>query len=630
MAEAIRSGSQQGEVELAAPPGSEWCGDKERSQGGEKGTLSGGDSASRRNYGGGNMSGLPEEPLRKGVMVCPYAPYCAISHEAIRCVRPNTLSKEHRQAIDRSRKVCLQCREDGMEADEICGQCRGDPARASVPNPPAAQWLKPSWITVPEADTDRDFYECMTLSEVARYNPGPREAIYKGINVLFDYDQEHTILYSEWLRDIQVELLPTKPKTIITALGRTTESRQIAILPFKPKKEDEERVMVGAWVVELATWSKGTAPMIKNLRERFAWRPSIPMKRTARQPKAMDLVIGRDNQKVFPEFVQEAKYKKDDLVLCDIPFSPGQVVHGNALKCIDWVKKLENSDDALKPQFKIPIKGKRRTKNVARPVVARLLSRESTGSSACQSPLQNLLDEVSDLGEAEGGSVPRGETPWHHFLEAGFPEGGLQRESSMEGESDFSRGRRMTGEKSEEPAAEVHPGERLDQEQVLMELSVVEMPASGNVGGFLSQVISADGQVVEERMVHYAGETPVPVLEEPSNDWERDSVNGDEAAGEARGQGGPAQTATLEETMEAYLRVASPDIPALFPKTALDFSLKPVSGVHDLIRTMGGYGANCKTAEEAEAEYRARREEAKVWRREREESDRQVQEIRAR
>jgi hypothetical protein len=57
--------------------------------------------------------------------------------------------------------------------------------------------------------------------------------------------------------------------------------------------------------------------------------------------------------------------------------------------------------------------------------------------------------------------------------------------------------------------------------------------------------------------------------------------------------------------MEAYLRVASPDIPALFPRTALDFSLRPAAGVHDLIRTMDGYGAKCKTAEEAEAEYRA-------------------------
>ncbi len=35
-------------------------------------------------------------------------------------------------------------------------------------------------------------------------------------------------------------------------------------------------------------------------------------------------------------------------------------------------------------------------------------------------------------------------------------------------------------------------------------------------------------------------------------------------------------------------------------------------------------------AEESEAEYRAKREEAKVWRRERDEEDRRVQEIRAR
>ena len=84
MAEAIRSGSQQGEVELAAPPGSDWCGDKKRSQGGEKGTLSGGDSTTcHRNYRGGNMSGLPAEPLRKGGVVCPYTPYCTASHEAL-------------------------------------------------------------------------------------------------------------------------------------------------------------------------------------------------------------------------------------------------------------------------------------------------------------------------------------------------------------------------------------------------------------------------------------------------------------------------------------------------------------------------------------------------------------------
>jgi hypothetical protein len=410
MAETIRSGSQQGEVELAAPPGSDWCGDKKRSQGGEKGTLSGGDSACRRNYEGGNMSGLPEEPLRKGKMVCPYVPYCAASHEVIRCVRLNTLLKEHRQAVDRSRKICLQCREDGVEADGICGQCRGEPAPASVPNPPAAQWPKPNWIIFPEAETDRDFYECVTLSEVARYNPGPDEAMYKGINILFDYEQEHTILYTGWLKGMEVELLPTEPRMVTTALGRTTESRQIAILPLKSKKEGGERVVIGAWVVELATWSKGKAPMIKNLRKRFVLRPTIPMTQTVREPKMMDLVIGRDNYKVFPELAQEAMYKKDDLVLCNIPFSPGQVVHGHAQKCINWVDGLDNPEDALKPQFKNSVKGKGRAKSKARPVMARLLSGESTGSSACQFPLQGLPDGVYDLGEAEGGSVP-GEIP---------------------------------------------------------------------------------------------------------------------------------------------------------------------------------------------------------------------------
>ncbi len=45
---------------------------------------------------------------------------------------------------------------------------------------------------------------------------------------------------------------------------------------------------------------------------------------------------------------------------------------------------------------------------------------------------------------------------------------------------------------------------------------------------------------------------------------------------------------------------------------------------------MDGYGADHKALEKAEADYRARREEAKVWRRERDEVNRQVQEARAR
>ena len=110
MVEPIRSGSQQGEVELAVPPGSDWCGDEKRSQGGEEGTLRGGKStACRWNCRGGNMSSLPSEPLRKGGPMCPYTPYCTASHEALQCVRLRTRLKEHREAVDRNREICLQC-----------------------------------------------------------------------------------------------------------------------------------------------------------------------------------------------------------------------------------------------------------------------------------------------------------------------------------------------------------------------------------------------------------------------------------------------------------------------------------------------------------------------------------------
>ncbi len=96
------------------------------------------------------------------------------------------------------------------------------------------------------------------------------------ISILFDYKQEHTILYRGWLDDMDVELLPTEPRTVTTALGRPVETRQIAIIPLQPTKKEGEPVVIGAWVVESATWSKGSAPMIKNLRKRFVARPTIP------------------------------------------------------------------------------------------------------------------------------------------------------------------------------------------------------------------------------------------------------------------------------------------------------------------------------------------------------------------
>jgi hypothetical protein len=119
-------------------------------------------------------------------------------------------------------------------------------------------------------------------------------------------------------------------------------------------------------------------------------------------------------------------------------------------------------------------------------------------------------------------------------------------------------------------------------------------------------------------------------LEEPSNDWEVDSNDGCEAVGEARGLPGPAHAVDVEQEMEEYLRVATPDIPTLFPRPACDLSCRPDVSAGDAARRLEDFGAECLRLEQAEAEYRARRKQTKVWRRERDEDLRCVLEARAR
>jgi hypothetical protein len=59
------------------------------------------------------------------------------------------------------------------------------------------------------------------------------------------------------------------------------------------------------------------------------------------------------------------------------------------------------------------------------------------------------------------------------------------------------------------------------------------VPALESVVGVLDHVKDASVQVAEERSVYYVEEEPPVIeLEEPPNNWEGDSENGDEAAGE--------------------------------------------------------------------------------------------------
>ncbi len=138
---------------------------------------------------------------------------------------------------------------------------------------------------------------------------------------------------------------------------------------------------------------------------------------------------------------------------------------------------------------------------------------------------------------------------------------------------------------------EVEPGEGLGQGREVIDLPEAERPILESVAEFLGHAIDVSMQEIEERSIYYREEElPVLELEEPSNEWERESNHGDEAAGEARGQTRPAQTVTVEQRMEEYLRVATPDIPALFPRPARDLScrLEANAGAwHDSWMTMG-------------------------------------------
>ncbi len=200
----------------------------------------GGDTQRRLGYnesaklGGGSMSGLPSESLRSGGLICPYFPHCRAQHGVWQCVRLAHMAQEHRTAIQIARKVCLHCHKQGVAADGTCGQCGRTSTVASEPRPSAARWPRPDWTLVKEANKNQDFYECVALSGVARNNPGPGRARVKEISILFDYEQEHTLVYRRWLEDMDVELIPTELKIVTSSLGRPVETRQIAVIPLEP------------------------------------------------------------------------------------------------------------------------------------------------------------------------------------------------------------------------------------------------------------------------------------------------------------------------------------------------------------------------------------------------------------
>ncbi len=117
----------------------------------------------------------------------------------------------------------------------------------------------------------------------------------------------------------------------------------------------------------------------------------------------------------------------------------------------------------------------------------------------------------------------------------------IQREVSTVGDPDFRQHRNVVvlPESGEPAAVEAEPGEGLGRGREVIDLPEAEGHALESVAEFLGHAIDVSMQEIEERNVYYV-EDELPVIElEESND-------GDEDAREARGQTGPAQTATVE------------------------------------------------------------------------------------
>ena len=116
------------------------------------------------------------------------------------------------------------------------------------------------------------------------------------------------------------------------------------------------------------------------------------------------------------------------------------------------------------------------------------------------------------------------------ILEADLPEPVIRREVSAEGESNFFQHRNVVWKpESKEPAAtRAEPGEGLGQGQEVVYLPEAEEPALESVAEFLGHAIDVSMQEIEERSVYYREEElPVLELEEPPNEWERESNHGD-------------------------------------------------------------------------------------------------------
>ncbi len=162
----------------------------------------------------------------------------------------------------------------------------------------------------------------------------------------------------------------------------------------------------------------------------------------------------------------------------------------------------------------------------------------------------------------------------------------------------------------------------------MVEIPEPEEPEAEADADMLAFAVGASLQVEEERVITYLEDkAPTVAPDEKASGWETNSDVDREPEGVARGLSSPEQILEVEQRVEEYLRVATPDIEAMFPRPMWDVTCMVGVTANDTQRCLNEYGARCLEVEQA---YRAHREQAKVWRRERDEEVKRELEAKAR
>ena len=278
----------------------------------------------------------PLKGNREWGLKCIIHPYCGEGHIPMKCAAFKRLPLAQREALAEVRGRCTRCYHSVGVGCGVHKSC----------NPPSKWWMpvKPAVPEVPEKFFPKvttkegyDSYQCRITVKLVRPQGEPEHKV-NSLHVLMEVEAEDTVLTSSVVQSAGLETCKVKAKEVYTPLGKKVVSNLMAIFSLAGVKG--EPIAVTAYVIEPTMRTPTKARGLDLLRERFGY-PRIRINRqdTMQMEQAVDLRIGKDQDHLLPVWVRDSLHPEDELALCRVLFSPGQVVMGMARQGVK-AKKL--------------------------------------------------------------------------------------------------------------------------------------------------------------------------------------------------------------------------------------------------------------------------------------------------